>query len=80
MNYIDHFDWDTLFLAYRPEISTDDSCIIEKFDTFEQAELYAAVVGGEAYRRIATDYSDVDAAAVLVYESSTGQRLRLKVI
>ena len=46
MNDIDRFDWGTPFRVYRPPISTDGSHTIEKFDTKEQAELYAAATGG----------------------------------
>ena len=53
---VDQFDWGTPLLVYRPPISTNDSYTIEKFDILEQAELYAAMVDGEVYEHILTDY------------------------
>ena len=78
MNAIDRFDWGTPFLVYRPPISTNDNYTIEKFDILEQAELYAAMVGGEAYMCVTTDYIGDD-TKTLVYESITGRRLRVQV-
>jgi hypothetical protein len=78
MNAIDRFDWGTPLLVYRPPISTNDSYTIEKFDILEQAELYAAMVDGEVYEHILTDYIGDD-TKTLVYESSTGRRLRVQV-
>ena len=79
MNAIDQFDRGTPFLVYRPPISTNDNCAIEKFETLEQAELYAAMIGGQVYQYTATDYSN-DGIKTAVYESSTGWRLRVKAI
>ena len=79
MNAIDQFDRGTPFLVYRPPISTNDNCTIEKFDILEQAELYAAMVDGEVYEHILIDYIGDD-TKTLVYESSTGRRLRVKAI
>ena len=78
MSDIDQFDLATPFLVYRPPISTDDRHIIEKFGTLEQATLLATMIGGAAYQHISTDYIGNN-TKTLVYESSTGRRLRVQV-
>ena len=78
MNDTDQFDCGTPFLVHRPPANTGDTTVIEKFDTLEQATLLATMIGGEAYRHISTDYIGNN-TKTLVYESSTGRRLRVQV-
>ena len=79
MNNTDQPDRGTPCMVSRPPISTNDNYTIEKFDILEQAELYAAMVDGEVCEHISTDYIGDD-TKTLVYESSTGWRLRVKAI
>ena len=78
MNNTNQPDRGTPFLVYRPPTNTGDTTVVEKFDTEEQATLLATMIGGEAYRHISTDYIGNN-TKTLVYESSTGRRLRVQV-